>query len=110
MVNRRLPVRPWQRITLGVRNRHDRHISKMVVKRSKVRDIEPAVQGCDMRNPQESRNWKMQIIDVEMDHIEFVRALRYLFQQQDVVRKLILVELIFQKREPGRRNKSRACN
>jgi len=52
----------------------------------------------------------MQIIDVEMDHIEFVRALRHLLQQQDVVRKLILAALIFPKREPGRRNKSRACN
>ncbi len=97
MVNRRLPVRPWQRVTLGFRNRHDRHISKMVVKRSKVRDIEPAVQGCDVRNPQESRDWKMQIIDVEMDHIEFVRALRYVLQQQNVVCKLIHAAFIQSK-------------
>jgi hypothetical protein len=69
----------------------------VVVKGRKVRDIEPAVQGCDVRKPQKSRDWKMQIIDVEMDHIEFVRALRYLLQQQDVVCKLIHAAFIQSK-------------
>jgi hypothetical protein len=39
----------------------------------------------------------MQIIDVEMDHIEFVRALRYLLQQQDMVCKLIYAAFIQSK-------------
>src|SRR6266496_1470315 len=105
MINRRLPVRPRQRSTLRIRNREDRHISKLVVKRSEVRDIEPAVQGCDVRNPQESRDWKMQVIDVEMDHIEFARALRYLLQQHDVVRNLIHAAFIQSKRAAAYGNK-----
>ena len=97
MINRRLPVRPRQRVTLGVRNRDDRDISELVVKRSQVRQIEPAVKGCDMRNSQESGDWKMQVINVKMDDIKFVRALRYLVQQQDVVCQLIHAAFIQSK-------------
>jgi hypothetical protein len=42
-----------------------------------------------MRNSQESGDWKMQVINVKMDDIKFVRALRYLVQQQDVMCQLI---------------------
>src|SRR6266480_2503605 len=58
-----------------------------------------------MRNRCAPREWKVQVVDMEMNHIELVSALKYLLQHQNVVRHPIDAAIIQAKRPAARGNK-----
>src|SRR6266704_6781854 len=63
------------------------------------------MQGCDVRYQRAPREWKVQVVDVVVNHIELVSALRYLLQHQNVVRHPIDAAIIQAKRPAARGNK-----
>src|SRR4030095_11504625 len=70
------------------------------------RHIEPAVQRCDMRNRRANNEWKMQIIDVKMNHIELVGVLKHPVEHNQVMRHVINTPLIQPKRAGASGNQS----
>src|SRR6266568_5941703 len=63
------------------------------------------MQGCDVRNQRAPREWKVQVVDVVVNHIELVSALRYLLQHQNVVRHPIDAAIAPAKRAAAWSNK-----
>src|SRR6266487_4564319 len=66
------------------------------------------MQGCDVRNQRAPREWKVQVVDMVMNHIELVRALRYLLQHQNVVRHPIDAAIAQAKRAAAWSNEPRS--
>ncbi len=83
------PVGPWQRPALSVRNRYQRHLPELTIDPAQLGKIQPSVQRGQLRNTLASRGCKMQVIDVKVNHVEFVRAPVDLIQHDHVVRQRI---------------------
>ena len=94
VVHRGLPVRPRQRLSLAIRNRDHRHLSKFLVKRNQIRKIEPAVQCGYMRYLLTTAQGKVQVISMKMDDVELRSALHDVFQHQHVVRQPVHAVLV----------------
>ena len=83
------PIRKCQRLSLGVRNRDQRHIGKFMIERRQVAQIEASMQRRRLSHSAAAGQGKMQIIDVKVDNIELVSALKHLLKHCDVVRKSV---------------------
>src|SRR5215472_4769613 len=110
MVDGRLPVRPRQRLSLCVRDRHNRFISKSVEHRNQVWKVETSVQRSDMWNGQIATNRKMQVSSVKMNKIELINVLDDVIYQKDFPRHRVFAALILPQRALARRNEPRSCN
>ena len=89
MINGPYPARFRQRFALGVRNGDDRHILELGEQRRQFRHVETTVHGRDVCDGQTPHNRQMELRDMKVDDIEFVRALRDLFEHQDMRRERI---------------------
>jgi hypothetical protein len=83
------PILIGNRIALCVGHGDERQIVELAVERDDFWQIEPAVQRGHVRNRQAPGNREMQRRDVKVDDIELVRALRDLFDQEQVQRERI---------------------
>src|SRR4026208_138573 len=70
-----------------MRNRDNRHIGELVVNRRQVGQVEPAVQGSHVRKRSATREREVKIVDMEMNDVELIEALKNLLQQDDVMGK-----------------------
>ena len=59
-----------------------------------------------MRDRLTTREWKVQVINMEMDHIELMSAVKHLLQHQDVVSHLVRATLIQPQRAPAHRHET----
>src|SRR6478752_4012224 len=87
MVNRSHPLSLRQWAPLRMRNGDNRHIGKLVVNRRQIGQVEPAVQGGNVRKRSATREREVKIIDMEMNDVELVDALKDLLQQDDMMSK-----------------------
>src|SRR5207237_7924008 len=87
MINGPDPVRLRQRTLLRMRNRNNRHIGKLAVKRRQIGQVEPAVQGGHLRKRSATRQREVKIVDMEMNNVELVEALKDLLQHHDMMGK-----------------------
>src|SRR6266850_1471655 len=108
MVNRSDPLSLRQWAPLRVRNGDNRHIGKLVVNRRQVGQVEPAVQGGQMRKRSATRQREVKIVDMEMNDVELVEALKDLLQQDDMMGKGVHC-LSQSQRSRGDWNQVRGC-
>src|SRR4029079_1236437 len=87
MVNRSHPLSLRQWAALRMRNGDNRHIGKLVVNRRQVGQVEPAVQCGNMRKRSATREREVKIVDMEMNDVELIEALKDLLQQDDMMGK-----------------------
>src|SRR5262249_6640080 len=66
------PVCPGQRLALAHGNGDKRNIAESAMQRSKLRNIQATVQRGHMRYGAPFGKWKMQVIHVKMQYVEFV--------------------------------------
>ena len=83
------PILIGNRTALRVGHGDERQIAELAVERDHFWQIEPAVQRRHVRNRQAPGNREMQRRDVKVDDIELVRALRDLFDHEQVPRERI---------------------
>src|SRR5882757_4899733 len=76
MINRPHPLSLRQWAALRMRNGDNRHIGKLVVNRRQIGQVEPAVQGGNVRKRSATRQREVKIIDMEMNDVELVEALK----------------------------------
>jgi hypothetical protein len=107
VINGRLPVHPRQRFTLRIGDRNNRDFRELAVQRNEVGDIEPSVQRGDMGVAGAARQRKMQVVDVEVQHVEIVRLLHNPFEHQDVMRELVDAMRVEPQRARARRDEPR---
>src|SRR5690348_13655900 len=89
MMNCADPIRECQRLSLGIRNRDQRHIGKFMIERRQVGQIEPSMQSCRLSQSAAARQRKMQIVDMKMNNIELLCPLKHLLKHCDVMRKRV---------------------
>ena len=70
-----------------MRNGDNRHIGKLVVNRRQIGQVEPAVQGGNVRKGSATRQREVKIIDMEMNDVELIESLKDLLQQDDMMGK-----------------------
>src|SRR6266404_9797880 len=70
-----------------MRNGDNRHIGELVVNRRQIGQVEPAVQGGNVRKRSATRQREVKIIDMEMNNVELVEALKNLLQKNDMMSK-----------------------
>ena len=106
MKNRRNIVRPAaEERRCRIRNRHHRDVPvHEVIERRQLRKIEAAMQGRHRRHVQQPQQWITEIIQMRMNHVEFVRAARHHFQLHEHRRKIIqYIRIEPQRTRPDRR-------
>src|SRR6266853_674433 len=108
MVNRPHPLRLRQWTPLRMRNGDNRHISKLVVNRRQIGEIEPAVQCGHVRKRSPTRQREVKIVDMEMNNVELVKALKDFLQQDDMMSKGVY-RLAQSQRARGDWNQVRGC-
>lgn len=86
VINGRKPVGLRQRLTLVVGDRHDRRFVERAEDWLQFWQIETAVHGRQERHRLAREQRERVIVDVKMQHIEFVSAAADFFQQQHVGR------------------------
>jgi hypothetical protein len=84
MIDGALPIDPRQWLPLGVGNGHDGHVGESPVKLRQVGKVEPAMQRGDVRRAAPAAGRIVQIVDVEVNHIEVGGALQDLVEQHHV--------------------------
>src|SRR6476619_1614353 len=87
MINRSDPLSLRQWTPLRMRNGDNRHIGKLVVNRRQIGQVEPAVQCGNVRKRSATREREVKIVDMEMNDVELVEALKDLLQQDDMMGK-----------------------
>src|SRR6266700_4384731 len=87
MVNRDHPMSLRQWTPLRMRNGDNGHIGKLVVNRRQIGQVEPAVQCGHLREGSATRQREVKIVDMEMNNVELVEALKDLLQHDDMMRK-----------------------
>src|SRR6266446_10664615 len=87
MVNRPHTLRLRQWAPLRMRNGDNRHIGKLVVNRRQIGQIKPAVQCSQLRKRSATRKREVKIVDMEMNNVELVKALKDFLQQDDMMGK-----------------------
>src|SRR6267143_5554643 len=70
-----------------MRNRDNGHVGKLVVERRQIGQVEPAVQGGHVRKGSATRQREMKVVDMEMNDVELIEALKDLLQQEDMMGK-----------------------
>src|SRR6266480_1785118 len=108
MVNRTHPMSLRQWAPLRMRNGDNRHIGKPIVKRRQIGQVEPAVQGGHLRKGSATREREVKIVDMEMNDVELVEALKDLLQHDDMMRKGVY-RLAQSQRPWGDWNQVRGC-
>jgi hypothetical protein len=73
------------RSALGMGDRNERHLGKTDIERLEIRDVLPAVQGCDRSGSQRAKQRKMELVDVEMQYIELLGTLPHPIEHQHVI-------------------------
>src|SRR6266403_5660036 len=89
MINRPHPVSLRQWAALRMRNGDNRHIGKLVVNRRQIGQVEPTVQGGNVRKRSATRQREVKIVDMEMNDVELIKALKDLLQQDDMMGKSV---------------------
>ena len=87
MIDRRLPVGPRQRPALRVGDRNQRHFGIFLKECLLVRRIEPAVQRGNVRRRMAAQHREMQVVAVEVDHVEPRDVVKDHFHRADLVRQ-----------------------
>src|SRR6266403_5630567 len=87
MINRPDPLSLRQWPALRMRNGDNRHIGKLVVNLRQIGQVEPAVQGGNVRKRSATRQREVKIVDMEMNDVELIEALKDLLQQDDMMGK-----------------------
>src|SRR5947207_15606885 len=72
-----------------MRNRDNRHIGELVVNRRQIGQVEPAVQGGNVRKRSATRQREVKIIDMEMNDVELIESLKDLLQKDDMMGKSV---------------------
>src|SRR6059058_365161 len=108
MVNRAHPMSLRQWTPLRMRNGDNGHIGKLVVNRRQIGQVEPAVQGGHLRKRSATREREVKIVDMEMNDVELVKALKDLLQQDDMMGKGVY-RLTQSQRPRGDWNQVRGC-
>src|SRR5881227_3315507 len=103
MINRPHPLSLRQWPALRMRNGDNRHIGKLVVNRRQIGQVEPAVQGGNVRKGSATRQREVKIIDMEM-----IESLKDLLQQDDMMGKGVY-RLTQSQRPRGDWNQVRGC-
>ncbi len=75
-----------QRRPLGIRDRNQRHVAESRKKRQAVAVILAAMQSRQAGDWQMSEDREMEMIDVEVKHVELGGVRTYLVQHQHVIR------------------------
>src|SRR5437764_1970844 len=91
-----------------MRNRNNRHIGELVVNRRQIGQVEPAVQCRNVRKRRATREREVKIIDMEMNDVELVEALKDFLQQDDMMGKGVYC-LAQSQRARGDWNQVRGC-
>ena len=107
VVNRPLPVNRWQRLALGVRDRDHRLPGKLAVDSRQFRQVEPTVQRRHMWTAVSPRQREMQVIDVEVNHVEIFGPAVNLVEHDEVMGELIYARRVCPQRPWTRSDKSR---
>src|SRR5882762_1962615 len=89
MVNRPHPLSLRQWAPLRMRNGDNRHIGELVVNRRQIGQVEPAVQGGQVRKRSTTRQREMKVVDMEVNYVELVEALKDFLQQDDMMGKSV---------------------
>src|SRR5437660_9538743 len=108
MVNRPYPLSLRQWAPLGMRNGDNRHIGKLVVNRRQIAQVKPAMQRGHLGKRNATRQREVKIVDMEMNDVELVEALKDLLQQDDVMSKGVHC-LTQSERARGDWNQVRGC-
>src|SRR4029077_130153 len=108
MVNRSNPLSLRQWAPLRMRNGDNRHIGKLVVNRWQIGQVEPAVQGGQVRKRSATRQREVKIVDMEMNDVELIESLKDLLQQDDMMGKGVY-RLTQSQRSRGDWNQVRGC-
>src|SRR6266480_4669128 len=108
MINRPDPLSLRQWAPLRMRNGDNRHIGKLVVNRRQIGQVESAVQGGNVRKRSATREREVKIVDMEMNDVELVKALKDLLQQDDMMGKGVY-RLAQSQRPWGDWNQVRGC-
>src|SRR5690606_6663188 len=95
-----------QRSALLLRDRHERHVRKYFVQRTQVADGELAVKRRHVRQTDQPRQREMEIVDVEVNEIEFVVLVEYALEQGNVMRHGVFAVLVEAKRLLTARHKT----
>jgi hypothetical protein len=91
-----------------MRNGNNRHVGKLVVNRRQIGQIKPAVQGGNVRKRSATRKREVKIVDMEMNDVELIEALKDLLQQDDMMGKGVY-RLAQSERSRTDRNQVRGC-
>lgn len=78
---------------MGVGDGNHRHVAEFFVEGEEIGDVEPPVQGGELRDRDAARQREVEIVDVEMKDVKFGGLLEGFFDQQDEVGDL--VEAVF---------------
>ena len=78
-----IAVCDWSALIVG--NRHQRHVAESDVERFEVVQILAPVQRCHGPLGYRPEQWKMKLVDVEMQNVEFICELAHAVEHQHVV-------------------------
>src|SRR5262249_47467946 len=98
-----------QGLSLGVGNRYDWNVGKKLIDRAELREIEATGQGREERHIRPWQKGKPQVVDMEMNDVEFVRASRDRFQHRYMRRKRVTCRLVEPQRRRPSRHQLRLC-
>src|SRR5262249_46232597 len=89
VMNSSLPVRPGNRLALRIGDRNDWHLGVRLIKRRKVRNVEPAVQGSYRWQSHPLRVREMKVVDMKVHSVKVGCRLKLLVQHRDVMGKWV---------------------
>jgi hypothetical protein len=84
------PVRAGEGPALRVGNRHQRHVVELAIQRRQVGMVEPAMQRGEGLVREVSEEGQVQLLDVEMQHVELARAAAHALEHHQMVGQGIL--------------------
>ena len=85
MVDGRREVRVWHRAALRFRDRDQRHVVKSHIERKQIGQILAAVQRGDGAARDRPEQRKLELVDMEVQYVEFVGALADAIEHQHVI-------------------------
>src|SRR5260221_3344381 len=105
-----LPVDPWQRRSLRVRDGDDGHVAEFPIQRRQVWYVEAAVKCSHGRDRQTRADREVQIVDVKVDDIEFLGVAEHELQHANMMGQLIHAVLAQTEEMLGRGDQPGASN
>jgi len=85
VINSADPIRLWQRFSLRIGDGNERHLGKFIIKQWQIGQVEPTMQSGQLAERAAPRKRKMEVIDMKMNEIELVGALKHVLKHQNVV-------------------------